>query len=357
LAAAAPGIQARGVHLIRVGDDRVVLKRGLRELLIGGGGAVVLAEQVLPLLDGSRSRPEVVEAFPAPWREQVERLLDALAERGLLADAASDAHDAGGLGRLQDAFYASFPVGAGEAAARLRGAQVVVVGLNLTTRALVRSLLDAGVGQITLVPHPGLDTPTPGDEPPLAADRVVRASHAELAAGVQAASLTTAGSDLGEADALLDVNRLALAAGRPFLPFWISELVGHVGPLVHPFETACLRCYQLRVDANDPRRTVTRAVRRAVAQETNGSLSPGVIPPMAGVVGDVAAMEVLKLLGQFVPSDAVARAIEINLVSFSSTVRRVLKLPRCPDCSEAMDSAALAVRIGPQIAAVGAWGG
>jgi len=359
-------VDARGLHIVHAGADRVVFKRGVRELLVNGEHTDTLVSQVLPLLDGLSTQAEVVEAFPAPWRPAVESLLDALVERGLVADGDAEADGGAGLGTLQDAFYANFPAAEAVVGELLRACDIVVVGLNLTSRVLVGALLDAGVGRIVLVPHAALDDGAPGlaleasgwpalDGGP--GERVELAPQDDLAAVVAAGTLTVAGSDHGESEALLDVNRLALAAGRPFLPFWIADLVGHVGPLVYPFETACLRCYQLRVDSNDDKRDVSREVRRAVAEATDGSLSAGMLPPMASVVGGVVALEVLKVLTQFAPSDAVARAVEINLVAMSSAVRRVLKVPRCPDCSEIMDAAAVSVRAGPQATSAGTWVG
>ena len=57
---------------------------------------------------------------------------------------------------------------------------------------------------------------------------------------------------------------------------------------------------------------------------------------MTGVVGEIAAMELAKSVGSFAPADAAGRVIEINLVSFGAVSRRVLKVPRCPECGETM---------------------
>jgi hypothetical protein len=70
---------------------------------------------------------------------------------------------------------------------------------------------------------------------------------------------------------------------------------------------------------------------------------------MAGVIGEIAAIETAKCLGQFVPIDAVAAVIELNLISFSSTVRRILKIPRCPECSDVMLHSQKVLTRGPQI--------
>src|SRR3712207_8245996 len=48
-------------------------------------------------------------------------------------------------------------------------------------------------------------------------------------------------------------------------------------------------------------------------------------------------------------SDVVGRSIRLDLRRFGGTVRRVLKAPRCPDCSEVAEHGVPAVLAGPQI--------
>lgn len=335
-------MDGRGLQAIRVDDARVVLKRGMRELLISGESICALAEHVVPRLDGV-SREQLLEAFPSAWHAGVEHLLAMLLERGLIGEE----EGGGGPATAQEAFFADFGSGGAQAPARLAAAHVAVLGVNLVTQALVRGLRGSGVGRVTLVSHPQLD----GTSAPT--DAAASASNGGGEEPLDEIDLVCAGSDLGLGEALLQSNRDALAARRPFLPCWMSELVGHVGPLVHPFQTPCLRCYSLRVDSNDALADVTNAVRRHVTGSAGAGPPPRLLAPMAHVVGDVAAMEAIKLLGRFVPSDTVGRAIELDLVSFASRSRRVLRLPRCPDCSRVMDAPGLTVRVGPAVTAVG----
>jgi hypothetical protein len=75
---------------------------------------------------------------------------------------------------------------------------------------------------------------------------------------------------------------------------------------------------------------------------------------VADLVGSVVAAEVFKYLVRTLPSDVTGRLIRLDLDtsgggSFGGTVRRVLKAPRCPDCSDAARHGAPAVLAGPQI--------
>jgi hypothetical protein len=144
--------------------------------------------------------------------------------------------------------------------------------------------------------------------------------------------LVVATSDDG-VGTLLRLNREAAAAGRPFLPAWVVGPGGRVGPLVVPGETACLRC----------------AVEGAPDGDGGDGGDGRSGRSIAALVGHVVAAEVVKYVAGAPSSDAVGLAIRIDLAPFGGTVRRVLKRPRCPDCSDIARSGTPAVLAGPQI--------
>lgn len=350
---------ARGLQVIRVSPDRFVLKRGLCEVSIAGAVAAAIVEPLAAMLDGTRGRAEILEAFSGDLRPDVDRLLRALQERGLAGDRAEDAAGAEAADGSQSAFYDNFGPAGRAAPDQLRQAVVLVAGANLTARALALGLLECGVGQVIVVDHPVLTNPaasgwarrdgSPGDLPREAAGRLCFSASMPGDETLRGVSLLCATSDLGEVDALLEMSRLALRLERPFLPAWLDGMMGVVGPLCYARETACLRCYRLRADASSPRYDVARAVRKHLSIDPEARAATGLLPPMPGVLGRVAAMEALKCLGGFIASDTIGQILEINLIAFGATSRRVLKIPRCPDCSEQSRRAPTALTHGPQI--------
>lgn len=346
----------KGLQLIPVAEDRFVLKRGIRSVLLRGADARKLVEPLLGMLAGGRGREEITSAFPGDLRTEVDQLLDVLVQRGLIFEGTPEpVPEDDGETQLEQAFFENFAASAAPALDALAAATVVVVGLNLISRSLVQGLLESGVGRVVLAAHPVLDNfiyPTAWTrvlETSPWSDRLDRRPEMprdELAD----AALICATCDFGEAEALLEVNRLALEAGRPFLPVWLDELLGYVGPLNHPYETACLRCYRLRADSNDDDYAVKRTIRAFMTSEEEARGGAGLLTPMPTALGAVAAMEIGKSLARYAPGDAVGRQIRVNLVSFQSTVRRVLKVPRCPECSEQTRRAPQALTLGPQIA-------
>jgi thiazole/oxazole-forming peptide maturase SagC family component len=136
-------------------------------------------------------------------------------------------------------------------------------------------------------------------------------------------------SDFGGPYLMRDWNRYCVEEGVHFLPVVLDKFVGTVGQLVIPGETACYECFRLRENANMDSAEIQRAAEKG-AGERQGIV--GFHPAMAGMLGEVAAMELTKLYGGGVPWSA-NRVIEIRLLVPSMTTRRVLKLPRCPVCS------------------------
>lgn len=330
----------RGLQYIRVATDRIVLKRGVQEMLVSGPGAESILEPLIRMLDGSRSREEIVASFPGHLQTEVQSLLTGLIHRRMITEKPEETLGESGLDSLQASFWRNFGDSGSATLSRLRQATVVVIGVNLISRVLFRSLLEMNVGQITVVDHPILNNQLVPPEdfvdmrggPGGRLRRVpVMPSDQELAG----ASVLCAASDFSQPDALIEINRIALSVEKPSLPVWLTEHVGYVGPLNYPYETACLRCFNARLDSNNVNYDAAGAVRLHMAT-CEGRQAVGLLPPMAAILGEIAAMEIAKCIAGYPPSDAVSRVIEVNMVSFSASVRRVLKIPRCPDCSEIM---------------------
>lgn len=324
------------------------MKSGIRQVLFEGPGIEDTARAVLSLLDGTRTAAQVLDGLAVAVRDRAAQLLDALAARRFF--------DGAPRSEARQAFAANFGAAPQPALASVEDATVAVLGRTFAARSLVLGLLELGVGRVLLVDLPHLGNPElppwpaggwgAGTGDPGRVEVLTDLPDEKRLAGF---SLLCATHDFGPPDALLDINRLALRLGLPFLPLWLFEMIGHVGPLTHPFETACLRCYLLRADSNNPRHQVAAAVRGHLAADPSAARSTGLLPPMAGVLGEIATLEAAKLLNGFAPADTIARQIETNLVSFQSAVRRILKVPRCPDCSEVSRHSPRVLTLGPQI--------
>jgi thiazole/oxazole-forming peptide maturase SagC family component len=147
-------------------------------------------------------------------------------------------------------------------------------------------------------------------------------------------------SDFGGMHLLRSWNEFCVLHRRTFLPVLLQDMIGYVGPLVIPGETACFECFRLRRNTHlpDPQ---SRQLIEAVAFE--GQRTAGFLPPMASLLGDVAAIELLKLMTLAPPLWRVGTVIEVNLMAPDMSARGVLKLPRCPVCTPLAERPSLAV--------------
>src|SRR5690606_28504426 len=83
------------LDLISISPDQVVVKRGSREVLLGGPGITRLTHQLVPFLEAGRSPAEVLARVSERDRQQAERVVHELQAGGVVvASSASDANGA-----------------------------------------------------------------------------------------------------------------------------------------------------------------------------------------------------------------------------------------------------------------------
>lgn len=250
----------RGRDTLQVGVDP---RRAVAVRQLGPAAAVI------SLLDGSRSREDVIttaQAYGVPT-EATNRVLSLLAAAGLLDDFPVGLHLALPVelrARLAPelataALAYQDSSGGVRALARRRGAFVQVYGAGRVGSCVATGLAASGVGRVVCVdPVPvraedlcpaGLTLADVGSPRQEGAARAVRSVAPEVKI-----------ADSGERPDLVicaGVPSPELAAswrhaGLPHLAVRGDEAIGVVGPLVMPGQSACLRCVDLRKTDLDP---------------------------------------------------------------------------------------------------------
>jgi hypothetical protein len=96
---------ANGTDIVPVGPERVLFRSDVASLALEGGSAVVLAERILPMLDGQRSLAEIAATLPNLDVTELSAHLDALVDARVLVrgarprDRSAPAEEDGFLGR------------------------------------------------------------------------------------------------------------------------------------------------------------------------------------------------------------------------------------------------------------------
>lgn len=337
IASTEPRVRALRVQLIEL-DDGVLVKRGRVELKVSGPRAAdVLQVVLLTALDGA-TRSALCEPFAAPDRPAVERLIGELEARRILVPLDDQADDAtGGEETANDLFVWHFGETVDSLAERLSSRRITIMGVNAISRQLAVSLTSGGLRNVEVVDYPLLaNLRMFDDRGALAPDTwapaiVTPVPYEHWLATVDPEQPTTlvATTDFGGLQMLRWWNEQASRRNWHFLPVALKDLVGYVGPLVVPGETACYECLRARQNSHLDDPTLRRAS-EAVAFE--GQAATGFHPAMASILGDIAALELIKFCSGWPVPRLVGSLIEVNLLAPSMTSRKVLRVPRCGVC-------------------------
>lgn len=340
----------------------VILRSDLGTFQLDGDDVGEFVDEVMPLLDGSRDREGVAAALPAYSASSTLALLDALESHGLLEEVQPSA-DEGGPARLrgQEDFLRRWRDGDSGSADRLKTSRVVVVGLEPWGATAALELAAAGVGELVLV-----------DENPVSDGDVlgarawapghVGASRAAALAAALADRFPDCAATTGSLEGLRSGVRLpdgsepalvvaalarddlvthhALArachaAGVRSLYSYLDGLDAVVGPGVAPGETACWNCWRLRAlaHADDPH--AAHALQHALLEAPPAARRHTYLAPMAPLLGQLVALESLKLLTGYTTSRLMGRLLVQSLVTLESAYHAVVRMPWCEVCGGA----------------------
>ncbi|HWT06404.1 MAG TPA: TOMM precursor leader peptide-binding protein, partial [Xanthomonadales bacterium] len=324
------------VQLIDV-PNGVLVKRGTTELLVSGAGARELLVSILVAAgDPGIHLEELRRRFaPSDQDNSVDGLLDELRVRRILVDAPGAQSE----GPVTEAPLDVLAWDAGTPAATFRSAlrdtSVHVVGVNTISHRLVHALARDGF-TVCSVDYPDLRNVRLFEQDGTLKRRFwgdpAPESYETWSAslGDRTIGCLVVCSDFGGLKLLSAWNDVAFKNGWTFLPVVLQDLIGFVGPLVVPGETACFECFLARRDSSAAPSLHARA---AESHAFGGQSISAYHPSMTSVLGDVAAIELTKFFGNLWPSEVVNRTIEINLLAGKMESHRVLKIPRCRTCS------------------------
>jgi bacteriocin biosynthesis cyclodehydratase domain-containing protein len=274
--------------------DRLLLEHGRSVVVLEGAAVRTLLPELLPLLDGTRTLPDLGEALGPAVRPAVEQALELLAGHGLLVEG-------GEASAPELALAAAYGLAPADAAARLRSARIGIVGSSRLGADVARLLRRAGVGRVERLAW----------EPEQKVSLAVVAPTALEAPRLErwnAAALES------------DVRWLAV---RPF-----DGASATVGPLVVPRESACHECLLLRLAGLVEYGNDFAAVERTAVKVEAGAPFETLLSALAAQVA------VAWVGGRDTRLPGLLHVIEVGPPLALST-HSVLKVPRCPACSAA----------------------
>ena len=312
----------------------VILKRGCTEFKISGEGVAEAVQVILEATTGEgATENEIYELFGPQSQPTVAKLLAQLIERRLLIDGSI----VGGAIRTEnslDIFYWDCRERSSDVIGALNQREIAICGVNYISRQLTSAFQASGTYNFKVFDHPFLRNLSFFESGKLNVDKWPSLLRAPEDPGkdldLKGIDCVIATSDFGRSPVMNELNRLCMASGRHFLPVILKNVIGYVGPLVLPGETACFECLEARQNSHFKDLEAGSAV-DAAAFESQSVV--GFHPSMASVLGDIAALELTKFYSGVIPSANIGTLIEVNLLRPRVIARKVLKVPRCLACS------------------------
>lgn len=222
---------------------------------------------------------------------------------------------------------------------RLLGAHVAVIGAGGIGSPAIQYLAAAGIGQLTVIDDDHVDlsnlqrqtlfgTADVGRPKAEAAVTAVAALNPDVTVSAATERLTPANAAtlIGAADVVLDgcdnfATRLAVAdatfaARIPLVSAAVGQFEGQLG-VFRGWEAdkPCYRCF----------------VGTAPDREAGSCAEDGVLGAMTGVVGSLAALEVLRALVHF-GADSAGKLLIVDALDFRFRTIGLPKDPGCPGC-------------------------
>jgi bacteriocin biosynthesis cyclodehydratase domain-containing protein len=346
-------------------DEKVYIERTGDVQMLHGKDAQTVVDIVLPLINGSRSGEEIIamatQKTATVTAEGVQKMLRWLVDAGVCAEDCAEAED----GLLRHHYltqlryfgqHISFPT---QCQKRLQASRVAVIGLEYVGSRLVQELAMAGVGSLRSVGNPQLLAAEAPFVPRPRRMHRPAARHTLLARYTRWLGLATryegvavqpgatlhweallAGCNLAVCilprwipSLLRGFNAAGLSQGIPFLPVWLENAAAHIGPLVLPHETACLRCLELWRSSrwqNEDFRTI-----EAQHAETVGpAWEEGCfLVPWVTAIAALTAGQIVEALAQERRPASYGHELFFDARAGQLQCTPVLKLSRCPACS------------------------
>jgi thiazole/oxazole-forming peptide maturase SagC family component len=220
---------------------------------------------------------------------------------------------------------------------RLNSPRVILLGVNNISHQLAASLHSSGFKNCQVVDYPLLrnlrwfeDGRLKAEEWSSSLEYPVDYQKWVSDAGLHAVDCMVPTCDFGGIQTLREWNSVWLKSKQIFMPVFLQDFVGHIGPIVIPGETACLECLRARWNSNTEDPETQQTLDDAAL---DGQLVTGFHPLMASTLGQIAAFELVRFYSGLSALSRVGTLIEVNLLATKLNVRKVLKIPRCYACS------------------------
>ena len=328
-------------------EDGVVLKRGLSNLVVSGPASLERVLYILTLISEQASTcDQITSRFPSKDQLEIETLIENLYRKEFIVSS-DQIHKV--QAKPLDIFYDQFGVNKQIVSSSLSKLHIVLCGINSLTSSLFNSFRAQGVRNITFYDdrllrnfnYINLKNDYGNAMTNDIADKIIDDQSFRQRIKDDKVTLLVAASDFGGQSLLLKWNAFSIKNRIHFYPIYIEGLTGYAGPIVIPGDTPCLDCLRHRQNSH------LKDLRIRELLEQNATNAQTIIPShpaITGVVSNIAFFEIVRFYGGLKPQTHPAGLMKIDLIASRTESKRVLKIPRCPSCSNLRDISEVQVK-------------
>jgi bacteriocin biosynthesis cyclodehydratase domain-containing protein len=315
---------------------------------------------LLPKLDGTNTVANLVNQSPPDLPpETILRCLRLLHMKGVIAQARVEdrsadgrplAPDLAGATRHRELLFwgrklgiTGYLAGAQDAVDRLYSAKLLLVGTGLFGSVTHDLLTRSGCGGVQTISWDDdgfLQTVVAGEESVY--DPSVHLSTKSIGAVVSwiddlagDANLVVLATRNAPDELVRAINRSCLDAGCPYIRADDDGVEFQLGPYVVPHGSACFTCMELRESSVREFMLEEALFQEALAAEgPSGETRPlGESIPTATFGASLLVMEVVRVITGIAAPSFLNAVFSVSALDGSIRSNRILRVPRCPDCS------------------------
>lgn len=348
-------------YIIRMDENRVQLRREDGHIvIIECEGKADFIIELLEHLDGSNTVDNLILTLNSS-KEEIEPILKLLKEKKVLKEEVEKMNrSVQGLQEIinyqQLLFFSHFTKDENGLQKRIGNSRVTILGTEELSLELLRNLSTSGIKRIKLAV-----LKTANRKQSFIETKVGKEFIGRLAPEIEIFKLKISESKFkDDIENLVEncdltivchqfhapnvdevINEVAIRKVRKWLKCGITGTEGYIGPTVIPYETACDKCYQLRLQGNIQHYEEYLAFQKYL-RERSDRKPFGYLFPFITTIAALAAWEAVKVLIH--SEDTIlfpltyGRQIVINFNDMSIKMYKVLKIPKCPVCGISLKS-------------------
>lgn len=318
----------------------VLLKRGLTQIIYRGEMALETILLILTETSGkSASAAKIIHKFPPFRKDDITEILNDLTAKRFLIPTKEQPK----IKTPLDVYLWQFGLQAPEIVDKLSKLQITLFGVNNLSFKIFLELNGLGVKNIQWIDEPLLKNTQlfPNNETgyqnlveeydiqPISLEKWQQDKPFNT-------QLVLASSEFGGQALLLGINKFCIDNGIRFVPVYIQEMKGYSGPFTVPGQTACLQCFRSRQNAHLHNIELERL---SEDYAKKGLSVAAVHPSMISILAGMTVMELTRLYADL-PNNSWGHCIHTGFIHSETGSHKVLKIPRCPVCSDLTHSPA-----------------